>query len=71
MSVLLEKALEQLQSLPQEEQDEMASQILAELADQQAWRVRFQEKRAVIRRMAQEALAEDERGETLSLSDLL
>jgi hypothetical protein len=71
MSVLLDKALEQLQSLPPEEQDEMASQILAELADERAWRERFQEKRDVIRRMAQEALEEDERGETIPLSDLL
>lgn len=71
MSALLEKALEQLQSLPPEEQDEMASQILAELADQRAWRERFQEKRDVIRQLAQEALAEDERGETLPLSELL
>jgi hypothetical protein len=71
MSALLEKALEQLQSLPQDAQDEMASHILAELADEREWRERFAQKRDVIRRMAQEALDEDARGETLPLSNLL
>jgi hypothetical protein len=71
MSTLLEKVLEKVVSLPQDEQDAIASQILDSLADEDAWRKRFVEKRAVIRRMATEALAEDERGETLPLDDLL
>ena len=71
MSALLEKALEKLSSLPPEEQDAIASQILADLADEEAWKKRFAEKRDVIRRMAQEALEEDDRGETLPLADLL
>jgi hypothetical protein len=41
------------------------------LADEEAWRRRFAEKRDIIRRMAREALEEDARGETLSLDDLL
>jgi len=48
----------------------IASQILASLADD-AWKKRLAEKRDVIRRMAREALEEDERGETLPLDDLL
>ena len=64
MSTLLEKALEQVVALPQDEQDAIASQILASLADEEAWKTRFVEKGDVIRRMAREALAEDERGET-------
>ena len=36
----------------------MASQILADLEDERAWKQRFAEKRDVIRRMAQEALDE-------------
>ena len=71
MSRLLEKALEQVGTLPEDEQDAIASQILASLADEEAWKVRFAEKRDVIRRMAREALEEDVRGETLPLSDLL
>ena len=40
-------------------------------ADEADWKRRFAEKREVIRRMAPEALREDERGETLPLDDLL
>jgi hypothetical protein len=70
MSTLLEKALKKVVTLSQEEQDAIASQILASLADEEAWKKRFAEKRDVIRRMAQEALEEDERGETLALDEL-
>jgi hypothetical protein len=44
---------------------------LASLADEEAWKQSFVEKRDVIRRMAREALQEDERGETRPLGDLL
>jgi hypothetical protein len=71
MSSLLEKALEKVIALTPDEQDAIASQILASLADEGAWKRRFAEKRDVIRRMAREALDEDERGETLLLNDLL
>ena len=71
MSTLLEKALEKVVALPEDEQDAIASQILASLADEDAWKTRFAEKREVIRRMAREAFEEDERGETLPLADLL
>ena len=71
MSSLLEKALEKVSALPSDEQDAIASQILASLADEDAWKKRFVAKQDVIRRMAQEALGEDDRGETLPLGDLL
>jgi hypothetical protein len=71
MSTLLEKALEQVVALPQDEQDAIASQILASLADETAWKKRFAGKHDVIRRMAHEALEEDKRGETRPLADLL
>src|ERR1700733_7113745 len=51
MSRLLEKALEKVVALPQDEQDAIASQILASLADEDAWKMRFAEKRDVIRRI--------------------
>jgi hypothetical protein len=70
MSSLLEKALEKVVALPSDEQDAIASQILASLADEDAWKKHLDEKRYVIRRMAREAIAEDERGETLPLDDL-
>ena len=70
MSTLLEKALAKVAALSQDEQDAIASQILASMADEKAWKRRFAEKREVIRRMAREAIEEDERGETLPLHDL-
>lgn len=58
-------------ALPPDEQEAIASQILASLADEEAWSRRFAGKRDVIRRMAHEALQDDERGETLPLDDSL
>jgi hypothetical protein len=71
MSRLLAEALERVAGLPEEEQDAIASQILDSIADEDSWRKRFTEKREVLRRMAREALAEDARGETLALDELL
>ncbi len=71
MSSLLAKALEKVIALPPEDQDAIASQILASLADEEAWKTRFMEKRDVIRRMAREAHDDDETGKTLPLDDLL
>ena len=63
--------MEQVVALPEAEQDAIASQILSSLADEDAWKKRFAAKPDVIRRMAQEALEQDERGETRPLDDLL
>ncbi len=71
MSRLLEQALEKVGALPPEEQDAIASQILAALADEAAWKKRFAEKHDVIVRMAREAIEQDDRGETLALENLL
>jgi hypothetical protein len=67
----MERALARVVALPDDEQDAITSQILASLADEAAWKKSFAEKRDVIRRMAREAIEEDERGETLPLDDLL
>jgi hypothetical protein len=71
MSPLLDKALEKVVALPPDEQDAIASQILESLADEDAWKKCFSEKRHIIRRMAREAIEEDEKGETRPLEDLL
>jgi hypothetical protein len=71
MTSLLEKALEKVGSLARDEQDAIASEILASLADEEAWKKRFAAKRDVIHRMAREALEEDERGDTRPLDDLI
>jgi len=65
------KALGKVVALSPDEQDAIASQILPSLADEDACKKSFAEKRDVIRRMAREALQEDARGETLPIDDLL
>ena len=71
MTKLLEKAFEKVSSLPQDEQDAIAAQILAELEDEAAWGKRFASGKGTLRRLADEALAEHRRGETRPLDDLL
>ena len=71
MTKLMEKAVEKLSSLPRDEQEAIASQILAELEDEAAWMTRFSRHAAKLRRLAEEALAEHRRGETRPLDDLL
>jgi hypothetical protein len=71
MTALLEKALGRVVDLSPDEQDSIVSQILESLADEEAWQKRFAAKRDVLRRLAQEAMEEDARGETYSLDDLL
>ena len=71
MSSLLERANEKVAALSPDEQDAIASQILASLDDEAGWKRRFAEKRETIRRMAQEALEEDDRGESLPLDQML
>ena len=64
MTKLLEKALERLSGLPQEEQDAIASQILAELEDETAWARQFAAQHDKLRRLADGARAEHRQGET-------
>ena len=71
MTSLLEKALKKVGTLPQDEQDAIAAEILDSLADEEAWRKKFAMKRDRLRQLAREALDEDARGETRSLDDLL
>ncbi|MEP7366352.1 MAG: hypothetical protein ABI972_24095 [Acidobacteriota bacterium] len=71
MTTLLEQALQKVGSLPADEQDAIASQILDSIADEEAWKRRFAAKKDILRRMADEALAEDARGETRPLDELL
>jgi len=71
MTKLLEKALEKVSTLPQDEQDAIGSQILAELEDEAAWGKRFAGQAGKLRRLAHEALAENHRGETRPLDELL
>jgi hypothetical protein len=65
---LLEKALRRVESLSQEEQDAIASQIMKTLDDEEAWGRNFREKPALLRSLAREALEEHRRGETRPLA---
>lgn len=42
MTELLQRVIAELEKLPEEEQDAIASRLLAELEDEQAWKVRFE-----------------------------
>jgi len=70
MTALLEKALQKVGALPEDEQNAIASEILDSLADEEAWKSRLAAKRDRLRQLAREALQEDERGETRPLDDL-
>ena len=65
------QALEQVVALPEDDRDAIAFQILSSLAKEDSWKKRLAEKSDVVRRMAREALEEDERGETRPLDELL
>lgn len=71
MTKLLEKALERVSGLPQEEQDAIASQILAELDDEAAWAKQFAAEGDKLRRLADEARQEHRQGATRPLDALL
>lgn len=71
MTTLLEQAFERVRNLPIEEQDAIASQILACIESEEAWQGRFAAKRDVLERMAQEALEADQRGEAVDDADRL
>lgn len=43
MTELLEKAIAQLKTLPDEEQDVIAARLLAEMEDEQQWKAQFED----------------------------
>jgi hypothetical protein len=71
MTGLLEEALRRLESLPFEEQDAIAAQIIETLDDEAAWDRQFREKPDVLRSLAREAIDEHKPGETRPLDELI
>lgn len=71
MTKLLEKALQEVSRLPDEQQDVLAAMILEELADEKRWADSFARSSDPLARLAQEALAEDQGGNTLPLDESL
>ncbi len=71
MTKLLEEALEKISGLPQDEQDAIAAQILAELEDEAGWAKRFAASGGKLRGLAAEALEEHRQGKTRPLDEVL
>ena len=71
MTGLLEKALQRVEALSDEEQDGVAAQILETLDDEEAWTRTFREKPETLRALARDAIEEHRRGETRPLEELL
>jgi DNA-binding protein H-NS len=71
MTNLLEEALRKVATLPREEQDAIASQIIETLEDEAAWREKLARAPEKLRRLAEEAQQEQRRGETRLLDELL
>jgi hypothetical protein len=68
---MLENALRKVATLPPEEQDAIASQILETLEDEAAWKQKLASTQGKLRRLAREAQHEHERGETRPIDEIL
>ena len=71
MTQLLEDALRKVGELSEDEQDAIASQILATIEDEEAWAKTLRKSPAKLRKLAAEALDEHRRGATRPLDELL
>ena len=71
MTQLLEDALRKVGKLPEDEQDAIASQILATIQNEEGWAKTLRKNPARLRKLAAEALDEHRRGATRSLDELL
>jgi hypothetical protein len=58
MTTLLEKAVSELEQLPESEQDSMASMILAELEDDERWETSFSKSPSKLAELAARAKAQ-------------
>jgi hypothetical protein len=71
MSTLLEQALQKLSTLPREEQDAIAAQILDRVGEEEAWQRFFASRHEEFERMAAKARDEHRHGSTKPLDELL
>lgn len=68
MTELLQKAIAKLSELPEKEQEEIASLILAEIEDEKKWQTSFANSEKQLEVLAEEALAEFKQGNTRSFT---
>lgn len=71
MTELLENVLRKVATLPQEEQDAIASQILETLEDETAWKEKLANSKSKLQGLAREARREHERGETRPIDEIV
>jgi hypothetical protein len=69
MTELLEKAFDEASKLSPEEQDLLAQYLLNDLASEELWDQSFVNSQDKLAKLADEALAEYQRGETKPLED--
>lgn len=67
MTELLKKAFDEASKLPSRQQDAIASLLLEELRSDRDWDRAFEDSQDALAKLAADALAEDERGETEDL----
>ncbi len=67
MTELLERAIAKLQTLPENEQNEIASIILDELEDERRWDELFSRSPGILAKLAASAMAEYRAGKTQEL----
>ena len=70
MTLLLQRALEQAQSLPEEDQDAIGAQVLESIEIEKGWQEPFVATHAILERMADEADELGQKGANLDLDDL-
>ena len=70
MTQALAAAVASASRLPDEEQDVLASLLMAEMDSEERWNRLFSQSQGVLADLAQQALLEHQAGETRSLSEL-
>lgn len=70
MTEALAAAFATASRLPDEEQDVLASLLMAEMDSEERWNTLFSQSQGVLADLAKEALLEHQAGETESLSEL-
>jgi len=67
MTKLLEKAFEEASRLPEMDQNALAKWLLDELQSERVWEKAFAESEDVLEKLADEAITEKRKGETVPL----
>ena len=67
MTKLLQKAFDEASKLPEAEQDSLAQRLLGEIDSDRQWEEAFAESGDLLRRLAEEALADHRAGLTQDL----